>query len=119
MKIKTVYQPLDTPRGERLDSFDNQVNALLADGWVLTDRKVIEAQSGAYIDVLYAELVLPDRKAEPEPITPAPALALRQIKEICEAVTDSCDNCPIKDWCFGPLKNGDDPTDWELPEVEA
>jgi len=107
VKIKTIvkFNP---------DSFDELVNEALSKGYQLEHRGLTTNREGETFH--YAQLVLPDPPAEQE--TFDPALALRQIKEICEAVTDSCDNCPIKDWCFGPLKNGDDPTDWILPEVE-
>lgn len=109
MKIKTIVH--DYPC-----RFDDLVNQALEEGYLMEERGVLPVGGDGAI-YHYARLVRLD--PEPGPGQIDPIQALHQIKEICEAVTDSCDNCPIKDWCFGPLKNGDDPTDWELPEVEA
>ena len=119
MKIKTIRHRLDNVK-----EFDDQLNKALEDGYQLVNRGLVPGfrlDGGGYLhNMLYAELVLPDPEPAQEPAEEIdPFQVLRQVKEICEAVTDSCNNCPIKDWCFGPLKNGDDPTDWELPEVEA
>lgn len=114
MKIKTVYVPLrDT--ADHPAVFDDQVNDLLAEGWMLGTRKIVEAQAGASIDVLYAELVLLDPEPEPEPFDPLDLL--RQVKEFCRGV-DVCINCPLADWCQ-QLRKGGDPTDWDLPAPEV
>lgn len=57
MKIKTITKQLGNA-----NDFDNEVNAALADGWVLTKRDVLQPQSQPndgchYIHtMLYAEL---------------------------------------------------------------
>lgn len=58
MKIKTVAIPI-----EERDRFDKVVNALIAVGWILSQRKVIgtagepnEVGSCSVVQTLYAEL---------------------------------------------------------------
>lgn len=109
MKIKTIVH--DHP-----NQFDAQVNQFLGEGYLLEERGVMPV-AGDGKTYHYARLVLLDPPAEPEEVNPWKLL--HQIQEVCNSVTDDCNHCPIKDWCFGPLKQGDDPTDWELPEVDA
>ena len=106
MKIKTVFN-------ESAAAFDDEVNAALEKGYVLTNR--LSNQPDGFI----AELVLLDPPAEPEPIDPI--RALWQVKEFCNNVpAGACctDKCPLWAWC-DQLRNGGDPTDWALPEVDA
>lgn len=58
MQIKTVTEPI-----ERTEAFDKRINDLLADGWKLKSRSVLqapgelsEAFSFPHISILYAEL---------------------------------------------------------------
>lgn len=59
-QIKTVTAPM-----ERAEWFDNAVNALLADGWVISKRDILhvpgalsESFNAPVVQMLYAELEL-------------------------------------------------------------
>lgn len=107
MKIQTIWT-------ECLVAFDEKVNALLAEGWVLGKRTVLPAPN-PNDSVFYAELVMLDAP-DPDEIPTPPAdifEALRVIRDTCEA-EESCGNCPMYDWCCR-LQKRHDPCDWVLP----
>ena len=110
MKIKTVAHGF-----LGAEAFDREVNEALATGWQVVRREVIP---GGPLDSnkLYAELVMPDPAPEPEAIDPFQAM--RTIKDACLANAGPCGDCPMAYWCW-KLKQGGDPSDWELPEVEG
>lgn len=123
MKIKTITEEL--PFSNR---FDDKVNKAMDDGWRLARRDVIPAGSNPDSHrLLYAELVQLDPAPEvpegdapgaPEPQPADPFDAVRAIKAACLATSnDDCctDRCPLYGWCV-KLRNGGDPTDWEIPE---
>lgn len=108
MKIKTIVD--DDPR-----EFDAQVNAALAEGYMLGHRGTLQ---GTKVTVgHYAQLVLLD----PAPGLPDPLGAVRAIREMCESTSlADCTGgkCPLEEWCQ-QLASAGDPTDWVLPEEEA
>jgi hypothetical protein len=111
MKIKTIIH--DYPV-----KFDEQVNQAIEEGYLLERRELVplDATSKAYH---YAQLVLPDPPAEPEPFDPG--LALHQVQTFCHSVDQNdcgTDRCPLNGWCQR-LRDCADPTDWDLPEVDA
>ncbi len=111
MKIKTIVH--DDPC-----RFDDQVNQALEEGYLMEERGVLPVGGDGAI-YHCAKLVLLDPPAEPE--TPDPFQALRQVQEFCHSIpTERCNagGCPLRYWCAA-LEGGGDPTDWELPEVEA
>jgi hypothetical protein len=112
MKIKTIVH--DEP-----GTFDEQVNAKLEEGYLLEQRGLIVPNTAGTV-AHYAQLVLPDPPAEPEPMEIDAIQALRQIKEFCASVPPhTCQTgCPLYNWCE-QLAEGGDPTDWHLPEVEG
>lgn len=96
MQIKTVWKEISNTK-----AFDEEVNAALADGYVLTKREHHWAQTltedaweGPSI---YAELVLPDAQPEPEPITD-PVEAMRIVVEECDG-SRTCEECRLHDIC--------------------
>ena len=111
MKIKTIWT-------KKISDFDDRVNYALAEGYQLLRREVIPTPDDLDKSVLYAELVLPDPAPEPEPEAIDGIHALHIVKAACLAHTGPCNDCPMTDWCE-QLQHGGDPTDWELPEVEA
>lgn len=113
MKIKTVWTANTV-------NFDDQVNQALEDGYQLVKRELIPAP---HLDdtVYYAELVLPDEPEEQEPPVPlTPLDALQFIQNTCTATSDKdCQfACPLRPWC-NQLRDGGDPTDWDLSQLEA
>ena len=111
MKIKTIWTT-------KLVKFDDDVNNAMAEGYKLIRRDVFTTPEDLDKSVLYAELVLLDPPAEPDPIDPFQAL--RQVQEFCRSIpVEKCnaDGCPLRYWCAA-LEGGGDPTDWDLPEVE-
>lgn len=111
MKIKTIWT-------KDLDDFDNQVNETMGEGYQLTRREVLPDTKDLDLSVLYAELVKPDPEPETKPEAIDAIQALHIVKAACLAHTDQCEECPLWLWCL-QLGRGGDPTDWELPEVEA
>lgn len=120
MKIKTVWRLIDESF-----QFDEIVNSYLDKGWRLAKREVLDGK--ALSDnryqrrMLYAELVLPDEPEEQElqvPLTPLDALQF--IQNTCTATSDKdCQfACPLRPWC-NQLRDGGDPTDWDLSQLEA
>lgn len=114
MKIKTVWTA-DTV------GFDDQVNQALKNGYQLVKRDLVPAP---HLDdtVYYAELVLPD---EPEVLEPqedqlSPLGALHVIQDACFGTNDKdcLYKCPLRPWC-NQLRDGGDPTDWDLSQLEA
>lgn len=109
MKIKTICEQMP-------GIFDADVNDAMAEGWKLTRREVLVDRNNPKASTLYAELVLPDQAAEPE--TEDPIEALRTVQRVCLAVSgDDCgtDRCPLRKFC-DRLRDGGDPTDWDLSE---
>lgn len=108
MKIKTVVRILPT-------DFDERVNELLEEGYILEHRGLLPPD-GSGLPAHYAQLVLLDPPAEPEAFDPFKAL--RQVQEFCLSIPmHTCrENCPLFPWCE-QLGEAVDPTDWELPEV--
>lgn len=121
MKIKTVWSSIDDPFG-----FDNEVNTLMEQGWQLTKREVLDGKalcSDAYQKrLLYAELVLPEEPEELEPQEDqlSPLGALHVIQDACFGTNDKdcLYKCPLRPWC-NQLRDGGDPTDWDLTQLEA
>lgn len=129
MQIKTVYTDFD-----HSTIFDDEVNALLEEGWELARRDVLPGLR--YNDklwasrMLYAELVKPDTpEAPPEPAPlgayPSEELialeALHVIKATCKGA-EVCrpDTCPLWDWCQKYLPEAyAAPAHWELPGEAA
>jgi hypothetical protein len=109
MQIKTIvrYDPA---------SFDDYVNLALKEGYQLEHRGLMPPNKNGET-LHYAQLVLPDPPAETEPEEFDPFQALYQVQQFCKD-QERCHTCPIQDWC-NQLQAGGDPTDWELPEVEA
>lgn len=117
MKIKTMVADL-----MHADEFDNKVNALLADGWLLKKREHKETsiyygdrdskKKIASPEVLYAELEKPDEAA------PDPVELVRQLQAFCDCVdleTCQCGGCPLE-WLCGQIGAGRQLDEWELPE---
>lgn len=112
MKIKTVVS--SSP-----DDFDNQVNQLLEEGYMLGARDLVQTPAGTK-DYFHAQLVLLDPVPEPE--QPDPLEALRNIRDFCEAVpTEKCltPDCPLSPWCHNYTEDGISPSDWLVPGEEA
>lgn len=110
MKIKTIvrHSPAD---------FDSEVNEYLEKGYILGQRGTMppDVRGTAH----YAQMVLLDPPAEPE--TPDPIEALHDVVDYCHSVPAgecSTDKCRLFYWCQ-QLRAGGDPTDWDLPEVDA
>ena len=118
MKIKTIAYKLNTAG---LASFDDEVNEALAEGWRLAKRDVLPGVCLGERDYfgphLYAELVQLDPEPKSEE-TDDPIEALRTVQRVCLAVSgDDCgtDRCPLRKFC-DRLRDGGDPTDWDLSE---
>lgn len=110
MKIKTIW---DT----QPDRFDERVNLLLEEGWLLGKREVIPDTQDLDNSVLYAELAMLDpvpEVDEPQPLDPFEAL--RQLQEFCDS--NHCDGCRLHDFCARHLANNEGPADWKLPGEE-
>lgn len=115
MKIKTVWFPIDMEV-----EFDDVINELLEAGYQLVRRELIRTKSWEE-SVLYTELVLPDEpEPEPQEAPLSPMGALHVIQDACTATsaTDCLYNCPLRPWC-NQLRDGGDPTDWDLSRLEA
>lgn len=108
MKIKTILTNTDHP-----EQFDDQVNALLAEGWVLAKREVLQGMNYNANNwarrALYAELVMLD-PVEPEELDPEDAIAA--LAKTCREAED-CEEggCPIYRWC--QQFQQDPPKAWE------
>lgn len=115
MKIKTIARNFDN-----VDDFDNKVNAAMDEGWQLSRRTVLSATTETRPRrLLYAELVMLD--PEPEPEATDPLDLLRQVNAFClsQPIEDChAHKCPLATWC-DQLREGNDPSDWDLPEVDA
>lgn len=107
MKIKTVQGRLDNCSG-----FDARVNVLLAEGWKLSRREVLETV-GPY--VCYAELVkLDEADMEPQeadPVTWQEAVDI--LRETCREVEKCGTDCPMWAWCQKHLATP--PANWLEP----
>ena len=108
MEIKTVWEPI-----EFSEKFDGKVNGLLADGWKLARREVLEP----YPYVAYAELVKLDEAdmetLEAEPVTWQEAAQV--LRDECMDAA-GCDNrCPMHDWCQRNNPDGPPPSEWSDP----
>lgn len=112
MKIKTIW---DT----RPDHFDERVNLLLEEGWLLGKREVIPDTRDLDNSVLYAELAqldpVPDDVTEPQPLDPVEAL--QQLRDFCDS--NQCEGCQLYDFCTRHLPKNEGPADWKLPGEEA
>lgn len=104
MKIKTVAH--GSP-----DEFDNLVNAWLAEGYRLLERRLVQTLAGS-ADYCYAELVMPDEA--PAPTQLSLAEMLQQISTTCKT-TPTCDEaCPLHGWCTHPQNGvGVEPGEWQ------
>ena len=109
MKIRTAVN--DSP-----DGFDQFVNKLLEEGYILEHRGLLP-NDGSGKTYHYAQLVLPDPAPDPEPVERYAIQALHIVKDACLAHQGPCNDCPMTEWCER-LAYGGDPTDWELPELE-
>lgn len=117
MKIMTVWDASNV-------HFDEKVNQLLEEGWILGKREVIPDTRDLDNSVFYAELVLLDPAPEVDEPQPADLLkamdaieALYVVREFCES--NHCDGCRLHDFCTRHLPNNEGPADWELPGEEA
>lgn len=110
MKIKTIVKAGP-------DTFDESVNTALEAGYQLKHRGLLPPNERGVV-AHYAQLVLPDPAPEHEPVEIDGIQALHIVKAACLAHKGPCNDCPMTDWCE-QLQSGGDPTDWELPEVEA
>ena len=61
MKIKTVYM-----RDNRKSDFDNEVNQLLQEGWILKGRFLTEPKVADLVPMFYAEFEKPDAEDMPK-----------------------------------------------------
>lgn len=114
MKIKTVWEPM-----EFSEKFDGKVNDLLAEGWKLARREVLEP----YPHVVYAELVKLDEAdlaadlaelREAEPVTWQEAVDV--LRETCREAEDCTkDGCPAFDWCQKNVKDDAPFINWSEP----
>ena len=107
MKIKTIVH--NDPA-----EFDTMVNQALGEGYNLGPREVISTPPAPMKVYHYAQLVLPD----PLPEATDPVELLRQVKAFClSQTTDDCrsNKCPLATLC-DQLRDGSDPSEWELPE---
>lgn len=106
MKIKTVCEEISR---ETKTVFDEEVNALLEDGWQLAKREVIPGYNlgDAYFPpCLYDELVKLDEAdmetQEPDPITWEEAVEV--LRETCRQAADCDNSCPMYRWCKDNLQ---------------
>lgn len=107
MKIKTIVH-------ENPGKFDDQVNEMLARGYMLGLRTTITVANEL---AHYAQLV----ELNPTPGLTDPMETVRAIREVCLATSlEDClgGKCPLEEWC-SQLAKGNDPTDWVLPGEEA
>ena len=109
MKIKTIVRALPV-------DFDEQVNEMLKEGYILEHRGILQGMNGETFH--YGQLVQHDRKAEPDPVEIDGIQALHIVKAACLAHKGPCNDCPMTDWC-AQLQHGGDPTDWVLPAQEV
>ena len=58
MQIKTVYKRAS----EYYKRFDEEVNELLEQGWILKERYLTEPHTDSFVPMLYAELEKPDEE---------------------------------------------------------
>ena len=124
MKIKTVCEEIGR---ETTPAFDEQVNALLEDGWHLTKREIIPGYSLCedlyFPPALYAELVKLDEAdmaadlaelREAEPVTWQEAVDV--LRETCREAEDCTkDGCPAFDWCQKNVKDDAPFINWPEP----
>ncbi len=102
MKIRTVIMNTDNTM-----KFDDCVNDLIADGWVLTRRDILPGMQYNATNwarrAHYAELVQPDPLPEPDPVAACdPFDLLRQLRAFCDEVpkvTCECGECPLSFIC--------------------
>lgn len=117
MKIKTVCEEISR---ETKTAFDEEVNALLEDGWQLAKREVIPGYNLGDVyfpPCLYAELVkLDEADVEPQEAEPVTWQEAAQVlMDECEGAA-GCDNrCPMHDWCHINNPDGPPPSEWSDP----
>lgn len=114
MKIKTVWQRITEDR-----AFDQEVNELTEKGWRLIKREVLPTTTDRQAVLLYAELVLPDPPAEPEPFDPLDLVS--QLRAFCDGVPKKdCEQstCPLAPYCDA-MATGKAIDEWPLPEEVA
>ena len=125
MKIKTVCEEIGR---ETTPAFDEQVNALLEDGWHLAKREIIPGYSLCgdlyFPPALYAELVKLDEAdmaadlaelREAEPVTWQEAVEV--IKETCRDAVACDKSCPAYEWCQKNIPDSAPPPEtWSDPE---
>lgn len=124
MKIKTICFKLVS---EGMTTFDETVNAAMAEGWRLVKREVLPGVNLGdryFAPHLYAELVeldpVPEVPEVPEPQPMDLLDAVRAIKDTCLGVSVAdCndDRCPLAAWC-NCLPESSDPSDWVIPKKE-
>lgn len=120
MKIKTVCKKVCA---EGTAAFDQEVNELLADGWLLSKREFIpgyDLGGGIYFSPsYYAELVKLEEAdklpQEPEPITWEEAVWV--LRETCQEAKECGVACPMYAWCQKSIPgNNCPPCGWVSPE---
>lgn len=115
MKIKTVIL-------KNAVKFDQQVNRLLAEGYMLGERRVLMTSP---VLTHYAQLVQldpePQEQPEPQPLDDFKAMdaieALYVVRDFCDS--NQCEGCQLHDFCARHLANNEGPADWILPGEEA
>lgn len=120
MEIKTVCKKVSA---EGTAVFDQEVNELLADGWLLSKRDFIpgyDLGDGVYfVPSHYAELVKLDEadmeELEAEPITWQEAVWV--LRETCQEAKECGASCPMYDWCQKSIPgNNCPPCGWGDPK---
>lgn len=119
MKIKTVCEEISR---ETKTVFDEEVNALLEDGWQLAKREVIPGYNLGDVyfpPCFYAELVKLEEAdmetQEPDPITWEEAVWV--LRETCQEAKECGPACPAYDWCQKNIPgNNTPPCGWGDPE---
>ena len=120
MKIKTVCEEISR---ETKTVFDEEVNALLEDGWQLAKREVIPGYNLGDVyfpPCLYAELVkLDEADMEPqEDELPAWEDAVDALRLACGTAEDCTkDGCPVYAWCDKNLRYENPPSAWDDPRA--
>ncbi len=117
MKIKTIWTASNF-------NFDEKVNRLLEEGWLLGKRDVFLDTEDLDNSVFYAELVQLDEadKLPAEPVDPAPVdplEALRDVREFCDTTRECTEDCRLYAFCNKHLPSCEGPADWDLPGEEG
>lgn len=119
MKIKTVCEEISR---ETKTVFDEEVNALLEDGWQLAKREVIPGYNlgDAYFPpCLYAELVKldeADMEGQEADLPFGWDYAVEIIREECKGAAGCDERCPMNAWCQKNIPDGPPPSEWGDPE---